>query len=422
MLRSGAARSMLLVVALGSISASIPVSGAPLVTSITPEEAEAGDQLAIKGSDLKGTRKVLFVSGSTMKNAKFKVVSDSELDVTFPEYYRGSGSATLIIIGSEGATVGMSEKFKMVDVAKGDNASQPFPNELLKGTLNSGGGIVVVAEDGILSRSHQGAVCLVKRGGTVSEFHGHLILHEAEAKFASNARADRSPPALVKVKEITVSPRIEPVTIKTPQPPQPFARHPPELSAITSRAAPGDIIDIRGKHLERTTQVLFYNGVSALKEAGFKAINDGALRVEVPQLTARRHVVMVVNPAGMATNICRNALSPVAIDPRQGRQAMQDQLMSMTFQVEYVGPNQVWSEGSGGRIIIIDKGGTLTQAGGACLFLVLNGGRLAYNPNGSVLHEDDAQVPTVRPKPGSLFKNVGAIRFSSTPLNFDITP
>ena len=73
-------------------------TAAPVVKSIAPGEVRSGDVLEVQGAGFKGTREVLFVSGIAVKQAKFKIIADDHLEVVFPEFYLGTGSASIIVV------------------------------------------------------------------------------------------------------------------------------------------------------------------------------------------------------------------------------------------------------------------------------------------------------------------------------------
>jgi hypothetical protein len=62
---------------------------APEIFSIDPSEGPAGTTVKVTGTGFERTRYVLFAAGRTGQQAKFKVVSDKELEVTAPSYLTG---------------------------------------------------------------------------------------------------------------------------------------------------------------------------------------------------------------------------------------------------------------------------------------------------------------------------------------------
>ncbi len=403
------------------------VDAAPVVLSISPDAARPGDVLQVDGSGLKGTREVLFVSGTAIKPAKFKVVKDEQLEVIFPEYYRGAGSASIIVVGTGSVTVAMSDKMKTIDANSKHDASAPFLNVVKDGIVDQVHGITVVSEGGIVAKSHASPVCFVKRTGRLAEFHGSMIFHEPGAILGNEFKSMRTPPQLIPVQQITISPNVEPVVIKSPEKPQPFAKRPPILMSITpSTAKPGDVVVFQGRDFGPVSNIYFVDTTHGLIEAGFKATSESVLRVEIPQGAMRRQLLVVVNPAGAAVNISEN---PTPTPPTLDRQEAQRELTnSSLFLLDYVRTGQVRGTGGGSRIVVIDKGATMTSAGGSCVFLVRNGGRLSTKMGGGciVFHESDATVPFAAGKEslpaGLRVIDVGKINFSHHQLNLDVVP
>ncbi len=418
-------RPKLMIVLLGLLLLVQAATAAPVVTSITPEEVQSGDVLEVKGSGFKGTREVLFVSGVAVKQAKFKVIADDHLEIVFPEFYRGTGSASIVVVGMDSVTVAMSNKMKTVDVNSGSRVSAPFVNVLKDGIVHHDSGAIAVIQDGgLVAKSHGSGVCFVKSNGTLAEFGGAIIFHEQGAIFGPKLQSMKTPPKLIAVHEITISPNVDPVRIKTPDLPRPFTRQPPVLAAITpAMAIPGDIVVLSGRNLGHVNKVLFVDLARGAVEAGFKPVHDDVLRVEVPQGVTRRQLIVVMNPMGIAVNITENPPPPFQTLDRQA--AHQEMFNSATFMVEYVRAGQIESSGGGSRIFVIAKGGTVTRAGGGCCFFVRNGGRLSSEFGGgcTIFHEPGAVVPTAavkNPPAGLMNFEVVKIIYSEHPLHLDI--
>lgn len=399
------------------LSASTALAG-PVVTSITPDAARPGDILEVVGTGFKGTREVLFASGSSIKLAKFTVVNDEQLNVVFPEYYRGTGSASIIVLGAGGVTVAMSDQMKTVDGTSKSVRAAPFLKVVNDGTVTSGGGIAVIEEGGVVMRSYPAPVVFVKSKGTLAEFSGAILFHESGAVIGPKIKAMKSPPKVITVHEITISPNVKTVTIKTPEAPQPFAKLPPVLTAITpAEAMPGDIVQVQGKNLGHVSEVYFFDGSVGLVAAGFKAASDNVLRVEVPQGCSRRQLVIAVNPVGCAVNITELPLphAPSLNRPEELREMANDS----TFIIEYIRPGKIENHGGGSRVFVVGDGGLMTGMGGNCCLLVKNGGRLAGNlgANCSVFHESNAGVSS---STSPAIRDVGKIIFSPRRINLDV--
>src|SRR5262249_7516238 len=144
---------ILKLVALSSIveAARPPKPVAPEIFSISPGEGPAGTVIKVTGTGFEHTRYVLFAAGRTGQPAKFKVVSDTELEVTAPKYLRGGTSATLAVVTPNGATVGMPASVLDVDHRqRGAGNEATFYRVQAGGVLHSvNEGIVLVEEGGV---------------------------------------------------------------------------------------------------------------------------------------------------------------------------------------------------------------------------------------------------------------------------------
>ena len=411
-------------VLLGFLLLQLPASAqaAPLVSSISPNAARPGDVLEVKGSGFEETRGVLFVSGTTMKEAEFNVLADDRLEVTFPEYYRGTGSASIIVLGKDAVTVAMSDKMKTVDANSKSYISAPFLNVVEDGIVSRDvGGIAVVGEGGVVAKSRSSPVCFVKHKGMLAEFYGSILFYEPGAIFGGELRAMRKPPKLIPVHEITISPHIEPVLIKNLEAPQPFAKKAPVLLSVNPTVArPGDIVVLKGENLSRVSNISFVDSLRGLHDAGFKAVSDDVLRVEIPTGISSRQLIVVRNPAGIAVNIGANPSRPIRnfVETRIAR------VDGGFSEVKYVRPGRIENSGGGSRIFVIRKGGTLTSAGGSCVFLVRNGGRLGPRIGGGcvIFRETGAIIPSAaaQNQAAKAIEDVGKINFCPRPFLFDI--
>ena len=117
----------LLVLAAGLVAAE-PARGDAEIFAITPETGPAGTEVQIKGRGLKGTKHVLFAVGGTAKTARFRVVSDEELRVVTPEYYRPGAAATVAVLGPTGLAVAMPAAVQTIRAGtRGRNGPRPSP-------------------------------------------------------------------------------------------------------------------------------------------------------------------------------------------------------------------------------------------------------------------------------------------------------
>lgn len=419
------------------------LEAAPVVSSISPNAARVGEVLQVKGAGFNDTKEVLFVSGTAVKPAKFTVVTDKRLDVTFPEYYRGAGSASIIVVGAEGVTVAMSDEMKTVDAHSLRIVTAPFLHVVQDAVINEAKGLAVIEAGAAVAKCESSPVCFVKHKGALAEFTGDIIFYERGAIFGAKIKARRPPPKLIPLHEITVSPSIDSVLIKIVDVPRPFAKEPPVLlSVAASFGMPGDVVELKGEHLRRVSNVYFLNPSRGLQDAGFKATNDNLLRVEIPQDAFGRQMIVVRNPVGIAVSIGDKPSPRFQLHGRVAEERAQR--YSSVFKVFYVGGGKtvestggrynvvidnggIVAQGStGGRsIVVIENGGVVTQAGGDCYFLVRNGGLLGPPRGGGVIfYESDAKVPfqtgtQIQPA-GLKINDVGTINFTRHPFIFDV--
>lgn len=400
------------------------VEAAPLVSSISPDAARPGEVLEVTGTGFKGTQDVLFVSGTAVKPAKFKVKSDERLVVTFPEYYRGAGTASIIVVGIDGVTVAMSDDMQTIDSV--NRTSTPFVHVVKNGLVNDAREVIAVVDDGGgIAICNSTPVCFVKHRGMLGDFTGSIIFFEPGAMFGPKLRERRPPPKLIRVRDITISPHVDPLLIKTPEAPRPFAKEPPGLISVTpSVGIPGDVVVLKGVNLSHVSNVYFVDPNRGLEEAGFKATSDETVRVEIPQHVFGTPLIVVRNPVGIAVNIGE---LPAPTDERSGVLAAErERMYGPTFQVEYVGPGHVDDTGGGQRLCIVDNGGALKSGAGNCCFLVRNGGLLGQPGGGNcvVFHETYAKLPFLaglqRPPPGLNIIDVGQMIFCPRPFILDV--
>src|SRR5262249_42456880 len=137
----------------------------PEIFALTPETGPAGMPVQIKGKGLKATRHVIFAVGRTVKTARFRVVSDEEVQVLAPEYYRPDAAATVAVLTPSGLTVAMPAAVQVVRTrTHGRNASEPgasFYHVLKGGRVASAGSVAVIEYGGVVDRSDTPAMQLV---------------------------------------------------------------------------------------------------------------------------------------------------------------------------------------------------------------------------------------------------------------------
>ncbi len=218
-------------------------SSAPEIFGINPGEGPAGTVIKVTGSGFERTRYVLFAAGRTGQQAKFKVVSDKELEVTAPTYLRGGTSATLAVVTPNGATVGMPASVLEVDPQqhkKGNEAT--FYRVLNGGVLQSASQGIVLVENGgtAVAAPEQSVICFLKKGATLlnaDRFSG-LAIHEPGANFQTGPNPYNPSTRLMRVPVITASVGVEPFIYYRPETPNTVAESPPVVQSMTPKSIP----------------------------------------------------------------------------------------------------------------------------------------------------------------------------------------
>ncbi len=259
----------LLVLAAGLIMPK-PARGDAEIFAITPESGPAGSEVRIKGRGLNGTKHVLFAVGGTAKTARFRVLSDKELQVVTPEYYRRGAAATVAVIGPTGLAVAMPAAVQMIRsgsaATSADEPGAGFFHVLRGGRVPTAESVALIENGGVVERSRTPAMQLVKSRGVLMDFSNPngIVFYEREAVLGpgmfnpSHTQAQR----FFHVQRITASPGVGPFIYQgVPRPDTAgIPALPPGIEAVDPpAAAAGDIINLKGQGFARTTEVLFMN-------------------------------------------------------------------------------------------------------------------------------------------------------------------
>jgi hypothetical protein len=298
-----------------------PARGGAEIFAITPETGPAGAEVQIKGRELKGTKHVLFAVGGTVKTARFRVLSDEELRVVTPEYYRPGAAATVAVLGPTGLAVAMPAAVQTIrSGTRGTNGNEPgagFYHVFKGGRVQSAESVALIELGGVVNKSRTPAMQLVKKGGVLMEFSNPngIIFHEHGAVLAPAMFNPRHPPAqrIFHVQKITASPGVGPFIYQgTPRPDAAgIPAVPPAIEAVVPPAAgAGDVINLKGRGFARTTEVLFLNQNGQSRSAGFRVVSDQHLKVEVPDKDAitGTQLVLVVTTEGLTMTLPRGGI------------------------------------------------------------------------------------------------------------------
>lgn len=388
-------RRLILAAALAVLACSasgLAAASDPEIYSLTPSEGAAGDTIRIKGRALRETTLVIFAVGCTSKPAKFKALSDKELEVVVPDYYLPDATATVAVITRAGATVGMPPSALRVD-----GASRPTPglrtfcHVLKEGVVQAANGVSLIEDGGAVMDSGQAPMHFVKRGGMLDKFNNAagLIIHEPGALFGKYFQRETMNSyewhlKRIQVPHISGSLGIDPFLFKAPQQTAGAAKAAPRIRSIhPPQASYGDVIALEGLGFLETSQVFFDIGMGydEFLPAGFKVVSDRQLRVVVPdqpQPHGAEVVIMVVNPKGMC----------VTLPPRRRTiHAGNGREMGRVFLPK---ENGIWFKPGGGSIQLVEKG---QRVGDAQLVFAQDGAKISPFVPRVMFYEPGADVP-----------------------------
>lgn len=344
----------------------------PTITDFATREGPAGQSIKVEGKGFTNTKRVLFSVGRTFKDAKFKVTSDTEVQVDAPEYYRDSAEAVITVITPAGLTVTVPENALRVSSTVKDKPGAFFVVEP-GGVLEAHTGIVFIEPGGVVAGLAQGAVHYARKGGNVAHAYRCVVYHEKGVVFGEKVR--KAGVELIEVAAVTRStvPSLFKYTKPAHAEPKPGAKRTPPLvkDIVPSQAAAGQIVTFRGQGFWGTTGVMFKTGGDH-KRAGFRIVSDGELRVEIPEtLTGRGEPCPVVVVADTGATLVTDA-------KRVG--------------IEVVRKGVVHKLGGGDRVVFVESGGVVSSGGGGVTYLVKNGGTVGPVQAGGCLvyHEPKA--------------------------------
>jgi hypothetical protein len=342
--------------------------------------------------------------GKVPREARFKVVSDAELQVTAPVCLRGGASAILAISSENGATVCIPASVRDVEqMESGSLGDAALCHVLNHGVAMEPTGIVLVEEGGVSRAPDAMPIAFVHKGGVLydAERFSGLLVYEPGAVIKGDSR-HRSPFRPIQVPAITASVGVEPFVYHRPNTFDGAATAPPVVQALRPELSqPGDILTLTGTGLSESTEVLFVSdglGGRAPQTAGFRVVSDGELEVELPDNSRGSGYLIVVNPKGATLVASRSDVAPYI----SARDRVQMRVSrgagggghSLERPLIRVGAQSVVSDGGGSAIYFVDQGGLIARTGGSCLFFVKSGGRVSFGGSGGqqVFYETGAEV------------------------------
>jgi hypothetical protein len=371
----------LLVLAAG-VNVPKPVRGGTEIFAITPETGPAGTEVRIKGRELKGTKHVLFAVGGTAKLARFRVLSDDDLEVVTPEYFRPGAAATVAVLGPTGLAVAMPAAVQTIrTITPGTNGNEPgagFYHVLKGGWVQSAESVALIEKGGVVNKSRTPAILLVKSGGVLMEFSNPngIVFYERGAVLGPAIFNAHHTPAqrFLPVHSITASPGVGPFIYQgAPRlDAAGISAVPPGIEAVVPAAAgAGDVINLKGRGFARTTEVFFVNQNGQSRSAGFRVVSDRQLKVEVPDKDAitGTQLLVVVTTEGLTVTLPRGGiLRPGRMFPGiPGRRIPQDAIL-------WLGEGDVLADSGVNRLVFIARGGLVgTSQVGATVFVQRDG-------------------------------------------------
>jgi hypothetical protein len=408
---------------------------APEIFSIDPGEGPAGTVVKMTGSGFQSTRYVLFAAGRTGQQAKFKVLSDKELEVTAPIYLREGTSATVVVVTSSGAAVGVPASVLEVDHRQhGGRNTATFYHVFNGGVLDSSAGVVLVDEGGQASAHDASAICFVKNNGTLlnAERFSGLVIHEPGANLQTGPQPYNPSTRLLKVPVITASVGVEPFIYQRAEVPRTRAESPPEVKGLLPNRVPrGGVVTLRGKGFSETSEVLFVaaehaaNGLSA----EYRIVSNSVLEVEVPDLHFTEVRLVVINPKGATLVVAQNDLSTFRRSSNRTESRAPGGRVSRTSHVKrsaepatLVGSGATVKVAGTRGVYIVEKGGRVTHTGGSCAYFVKNGGTVdGSGGRAFVVREPEAAASVAAAgKNAESDREVESLSLSVVPAMFDV--
>jgi hypothetical protein len=372
---------------------------APSIKKLDPAEGRAGQKIKVIGDDLKRTRSVDFLVGKTFRAAKFRPLSNTELEITVPEFHRPGAQALILLQSPDGVTV----TWPATETVVRENDPQPKQQSpaspaqvvhvLRGGVVKNAGVTTLIAAGGVVSRADRAPLVLVKNGGTLVEGDGNhpaIVVYEPAARFGRDVFAPGQQKLVLPVREIGVAEGVGPFVYR-PAPVKAelkVATAPPEVTLVHPLIVlPGDMVTLTGKGFAGTEEVYLASG--SMHAAGFKIVSDTELEVDTPDdFTGRSCELIVINAKGLTVTMSPPP-QPVFPAARPRREDM-PHFLHVADGTVLTGKetNQLVNR----AIFLIDSGGTISGGSHQAVVLVKSGGT-ALDAGGPVFFEPGATVP-----------------------------
>jgi hypothetical protein len=390
------------VISLGLTASLCAEQTVPRLIKIDPSEGSVDQQIRFLGENLSKTRSIHFLVKHVDRPAKFRVVSNSELEVTVPEIYRPNAEALVILRFDDGVLLTCPPNEVIVRENLERTVGRPNLDfgtkvaHVLQGGVLPNSSIPTIVERGGIANSVR-AECpllMVKAGGVAgrpemqtsdmprwlfyergAELHGELLdigwtiipvrnIHLAEGVGPFEFRA---PPIADELK---------------------VAKAVPQITAIApGTASVGDIITVRGKGFSGTSKVYVVCGKTY--DAGFRLVSDSELKFESHEGYMQGHVeLIVINSKGLAVTE-----SPLML--RQGESMDSHHVVFAHVTSGTTLTSRESHQLSKWPLYLVHKGGTISNQHAKGVFVVKSGGKADIN-SGKIFYEPGASVSNSR--------------------------
>jgi hypothetical protein len=162
----------------------------PQIGALNPSAGRPGQLIHITGDHLRTTQSVLFAIADSVRFAKFRVVSDHDLEVTVPDARWDYATATIAVVTEAGVAVTCPPTDEVIRESDRDKVTSDFIHVMRDGTLNEASGITVIEDGGVVERVIRGPWAFVRNGGALEASSNGVdtVYLEPQAQYGPTAR------------------------------------------------------------------------------------------------------------------------------------------------------------------------------------------------------------------------------------------
>ena len=405
------------------------IEHAPLIRAINPTVGVPGQKIRLTGEHFGRAKKVLFAVGYVSHEAEFFIVSDTELEVTVPEFYRVERSfeASIAVVNSSGVSVTCPATADVIrDSVRFINGN--FLHVMDGGDVEDARTITVIEDGGIVTRVYGAAWIFVRSRGMLGKAdYAGTVFYEPGARLGPSITIpgkndwDRTVVAAIPVSVIQVAEGIGPFTYQSVSSPasQQISQEPPKVTHLKpSRVTPGSIVTVTGRGLTGTKNVWIAGGYGEPLPAGFQVFSDESLKFEVPHPHQAEHskfCAILSTPRG--TTIA--ASQEIIVHPHGPEPTPKNKPHQNFGTVMWVRDGEVANPENGAGMAFIENGGSVLD-GHAKAFFVRKGGVLTTSSTAWVFSETGARIPEKFPR--NLIHQADVLTLSVIEESLDLYP